>query len=61
MRNLRMAIRDQRPFRATLAWAVVAHANGMIEVRGAPPRRQMRQGYASQSRGALASGTVVSK
>jgi tRNA(Ile)-lysidine synthase len=61
MRNLRMAIRDQRPFRSTLAWAVIAHANGLIEVRSAPPRRESRQGRHSQARNALASGPVVSK
>ncbi len=61
MRNLRMAIRDQRPFRSTLAWAVIAHANNMIEVRTAPPRRESRQRNAAQARGALASGPAVSK
>jgi tRNA(Ile)-lysidine synthase len=39
LKNLRMAIRDQRPFRQTLAYAVIAHSNGCIEVRHAPPRR----------------------
>lgn len=39
VRNLRMAIRDQRPFRRSLAWAVIAHGNGYLEVRAAPPRR----------------------
>jgi tRNA(Ile)-lysidine synthase len=61
MRNLRMAIRDQRPFRATLAWAVIAHANGFIEVRTAPARRGQRDGNAAESSGSLASGPVVSK
>ncbi|PPD13937.1 MAG: tRNA lysidine(34) synthetase TilS [Methylobacterium sp.] len=61
IRNLRMAIRDQRPFRATLAWAVVAHANNLIEVRTAPQRRAPRQLNAPQARGALASGPSVSK
>jgi tRNA(Ile)-lysidine synthase len=40
LKNLRIAIRDQRPFRQTLAHAVIAHSNGCIEVRNAPPRRQ---------------------
>lgn len=61
MRNLRMAIRDQRPFRATLAWAVIAHSNNLIEVRLAPPRRESRQRNAAHPRGALASGPAVSK
>lgn len=61
MRNLRMAIRDQRPFRSTLAWAVVAHADTMIEVRSAPPRRESNQGNSAQSRDALASAPDVSK
>jgi tRNA(Ile)-lysidine synthase len=61
VRNLRMAIRDQRPFRQTLAWAVVAHANGYIEVRTAPPRRQMVAHGGSAARHALAMGPVVSK
>ena len=61
MRNLRMAIRDQRPFRSTLAWAVVAHANALIEVRSAPPRRGSNKGNAVQSRGALAIAPDVSK
>ncbi|MCA3597185.1 MAG: tRNA lysidine(34) synthetase TilS [Methylobacterium sp.] len=61
MRNLRMAIRDQRPFRSTLAWAVVAHANTLIEVRSAPPRRESNKGNAMQSRDALASAPGVSK
>lgn len=42
LRNLRMAIRDQRPFRRTLAWAVIAHDSAFLEVRTAPPRRQAR-------------------
>lgn len=61
MRNLRMAIRDQRPFRSTLAWAVIAHANNIIEVRTAPQRRPSRHESASASRGALASAPAVSK
>jgi tRNA(Ile)-lysidine synthase len=40
LRHLRMAIRDARPFRATLAWAVIAHGSGYVEVRIAPPRRK---------------------
>jgi tRNA(Ile)-lysidine synthase len=39
LKNLRIAIQDQRPFRQTLAHAVIAHSNGCIEVRTAPPRR----------------------
>ena len=42
LKNLRMAIRDQRPFRRSLAWTVIAHGGGFIEVRTAPPRRQLR-------------------
>lgn len=44
LRNLRMAIRDDRPFRSTLAWSVVAYGGGYIELRTAPPRRQARGG-----------------
>lgn len=43
LRNLRMSIRDHRPLRQTLAWAVVAHGGGFIEVRTAPPRRAARE------------------
>lgn len=43
LKNLRMAIRDQRPFRQTLAWTVIAHGGGFIEVRTAPPRRAARE------------------
>lgn len=43
LKDLRMAIRDQRPFRKSLAWAVIAHGNGFIEVRTAPPRRSERE------------------
>lgn len=43
LKNLRMAIRDQRPLRQTLAWAVIAHGGGFIEVRLAPPRRMQRE------------------
>jgi tRNA(Ile)-lysidine synthase len=43
LKNLRMAIRDQRPLRQTLAWAVIAHGGGFIEVRTAPPRRSQRE------------------
>ncbi len=43
LKNLRMAIRDQRPFRQTLAWTVIAHGGGFIEVRTAPPRRSARE------------------
>jgi tRNA(Ile)-lysidine synthase len=58
LRNLRMAIRDSRPFRATLAWAVVAHGVGHIEVRKAPPRRK----HDEQATGrGLASGTLAPK
>ena len=39
LRNLRIAIRDQRPFRSSLAWCVVAHGGGCIEIRTAPQRR----------------------
>lgn len=39
LKHLRMAIRDQRPFRQSLAWSVIAHGGGFIEVRLAPPRR----------------------
>lgn len=39
LKHLRMAIRDQRPFRQSLAWSVVAHGGGFIEIRTAPPRR----------------------
>jgi tRNA(Ile)-lysidine synthase len=39
LKNLRIAIRDQRPFRQSLAWSVVAHGGGYVEVRTAPPRR----------------------
>jgi tRNA(Ile)-lysidine synthase len=39
LKHLRMAIRDQRPFRQSLAWTVIAHGGGFIEVRMAPPRR----------------------
>lgn len=39
LKNLRIAIHDQRPFRQTLAHAVIAHSGGCIEVRTAPPRR----------------------
>ncbi|MCA1951816.1 MAG: tRNA lysidine(34) synthetase TilS [Hyphomicrobiales bacterium] len=42
LKNLRMAIRDQRPMRQTLAWAVIAHGGGFVEVRTAPPRRLQR-------------------
>jgi tRNA(Ile)-lysidine synthase len=61
MRNLRMAIRDQRPFRSTLAWAVIAHANGFIEVRTAPVRRSQRDRNAGNDTRSLASRSVVSK
>lgn len=61
MRNLRTAIRDQRPFRSTLAWAVIAHSNGYIEVRTAPLRRSQREAQAAKESGSLASGPVVSK
>lgn len=61
MRNLRMAIRDQRPFRSTLAWTVIAHANGYIEVRTAPIRRSQRGANSQESPASLASGPVVSK
>ncbi|WP_284177631.1 tRNA lysidine(34) synthetase TilS [Rhabdaerophilum sp. SD176] len=43
LKNLRMAIRDQRPFRQTLAWTVIAHGGGFLEVRTAPPRRTQRE------------------
>jgi tRNA(Ile)-lysidine synthase len=43
LKNLRMAIRDQRPLRQSLAWAVIAHGGGFIEVRTAPPRRATRE------------------
>ena len=43
LKNLRMAIRDQRPFRQTLAWTVIAHGGGFLEVRTAPPRRAQRE------------------
>jgi tRNA(Ile)-lysidine synthase len=43
LRNLRMAIRDQRPFRQSLAWTVIAHGGGFIEVRTAPPRRALKE------------------
>lgn len=39
LKNLRIAIRDQRPFRSSLAHTVIAHSGGCIEVRTAPPRR----------------------
>ena len=42
LKNLRMAIRDQRPFRQSLAWTIIAHGGGFIEVRTAPPRRADR-------------------
>ena len=61
LRNLRMAIRDQRPFRRSLAWAVIAHANGYIEVRTAPVRRTARVTELQELPGSLASGPVVSK
>ncbi|MGL5446199.1 MAG: tRNA lysidine(34) synthetase TilS [Rhabdaerophilum sp.] len=61
MRNLRMAIRDQRPFRSSLAWAVIAHASGYIEVRTAPLRRAQREAGGSNDSRSLASGPVVSK
>lgn len=44
LKNLRIAIHDQRPFRQTLAHAVIAHSGGCIEVRAAPPRRAARHG-----------------
>lgn len=44
LRNLRMAIRDDRPFRTTLAWCVIAYGSGYIEVRTAPPRRHSHGG-----------------
>jgi tRNA(Ile)-lysidine synthase len=40
LKHLRMAIRDQRPFRQSLAWSVIAHGGGYVEVRMAPPRRE---------------------
>jgi len=43
LKHLRMAIRDQRPFRQTLAWSVIAHGGGFIEVRTAPPRRSAQE------------------
>ncbi|OYU49812.1 MAG: tRNA lysidine(34) synthetase TilS [Rhizobiales bacterium PAR1] len=43
LKNLRMAIRDQRPFRQSLAWTVIAHGGGFIEVRTAPPRRAIKE------------------
>jgi len=43
LKHLRIAIRDQRPFRQSLAWSVIAHGNGFIEVRTAPPRRAARE------------------
>lgn len=43
LKHLRIAIKDQRPFRQTLAWAVIAHGNGFLEVRTAPPRRATQQ------------------
>lgn len=42
LKNLRMAIRDQRPFRQSLAWTVIAHGGGYLEVRTAPPRRSTK-------------------
>ncbi len=50
LKNLRMAIRDQRPFRQSLAWSVIAHGGGFIEVRVAPPRRALRDRVASGNR-----------
>ena len=43
LKNLRMAIRDQRPFRQSLAWTVIPHGGGFIEVRTAPPRRAHKE------------------
>lgn len=40
LRELRSAIREARPFRRTLAWAVIAHGAGTLEIRQAPPRRR---------------------
>lgn len=51
LKHLRMAIRDQRPFRQTLAWSVIAHGGGFLEIRTAPPRRAQREAdRAAQSR-----------
>ncbi len=52
LKNLRMAIRDQRPLRQSLAWAVIAHGGGFIEVRTAPPRRARNGTKNSGDRGA---------
>ena len=60
LRNLRMAIRDQRPFRKTLAWAAMAHGGGFLEVRTAPPRRHGNVSGATEGR-ALASGSGLPK
>jgi tRNA(Ile)-lysidine synthase len=40
LKDLRGAIKDQRPFRRTLAWAIIAHGGTTIEIRRAPPRRK---------------------
>lgn len=63
LRNLRMAIRDDRPFRATLAWAVIAHGSGRIEVRRAPPRRKHDERATGRglATGSLATGGVDPK
>lgn len=62
LRNLRMAIRDQRPFRRSLAWTVIAHGGGFIEVRTAPPRRQLKEKSShSHARNGLAIGVGAPK
>ena len=49
LKHLRMAIRDQRPFRQTLAWSVIAHGGGFLEIRTAPPRRSQREAARGQN------------
>lgn len=61
MRDLRMAIRDERPFRRSLAWAVIAHSNAHLEVRIAPPRRHKDNDERRNQRSVLAMGAGVSR
>ncbi|CAN1533636.1 MesJ tRNA(Ile)-lysidine synthase MesJ [Rhabdaerophilaceae bacterium] len=61
LRDLRLAIRDTRPFRRTLAWAVIAHGNQQLEIRIAPPRRQSGNVARRIPQNTLATGHGVSR